>query len=404
MIVKFLRPAASFKGVGYSFAKMLLDKGELMRVKNFTALEGLINPRAQDYVNYLEAITGRSKRIVYPQLHVAISTKSRDHSKEELTVIAEKWMNGMGYGNHPYLIIFHNDTHNNHVHLVSTRIGRDGKKVKDSYEKIKAYEVLNQIMGLDESQQLKKDVSKAFSYNISSRAQFFMLLEVQGYKLSTEAKHCQIFKFGKQLDTLPMGKIDERIANYRLNKERLQQLRAIIEKYRQTCDSSIYAEKSMQPGGGEGKITGYNSPLADMLHRQFGLQIFFHAKNGKPPYGYTIIDHAQKAVYKGGEVMPLAEFIKQGNAETTRRPDTKHILDGPEYFESYVQEPQWSLTGEDVEFQAESFEHAGSFTDYTMSPGIYVPPLRLDIADDIDDEQINGRNRRRKRKARTNSR
>jgi len=59
MIVKFLRPAASFKGVGYSFAKMLLDKGELMRVKNFTALEGLINPRAQDYVNYLEAITGR---------------------------------------------------------------------------------------------------------------------------------------------------------------------------------------------------------------------------------------------------------------------------------------------------------------------------------------------------------
>src|SRR3546814_10100386 len=34
-----------------------------------------------------------------------------------------------------------------------------------------------------------------------------------------------------------------------------------------------------------------------------------HGKDGKPPYGYTLIDHAAKAVHKGGEVMPLAEFI-----------------------------------------------------------------------------------------------
>ncbi|MGB4400556.1 MAG: hypothetical protein WBJ10_14380, partial [Daejeonella sp.] len=46
-----------------------------------------------------------------------------------------------------------------------------------------------------------------------------------------------------------------------------------------------------------------------MLKAKFGVQILFHAKDDKPPYGYTILDHARKAVFKGGEVMSLKEFI-----------------------------------------------------------------------------------------------
>src|ERR1700743_2791537 len=198
MIVKFLRPATSFKGVGYSFAKMLLDKGELMQVKNFEALGALSNPRPEDYVNYLEAVTRQSKRIVYPQLHVTISTRGRDHSKQELTEIAGKWLAGMGYGNHPYLIVFHKDTQNNHVHIVSTRIGRDGKKVKDSYEHLKGYQVLDEIMRLNIAEQIRKDIDQALNYSFNSRAQFMMLLEVKGYTLNLKDGSYQIIKFGQK--------------------------------------------------------------------------------------------------------------------------------------------------------------------------------------------------------------
>jgi hypothetical protein len=34
----------------------------------------------------------------------------------------------------------------------------------------------------------------------------------------------------------------------------------------------------------------------------------------------------------------------------------------------------------------------------------WIPNIQIDISDDIDDEAIHGRNRRRKRKARTNTR
>lgn len=403
MIVKFLRPASSFKGVAYSFAKMLLDKGELMDVKNFGALAGLSNPRAEDYVNYLEAVTHKNKRIVYPQLHVTISTKGRDHSKSELTGIAEKWLERMGYGSHPYLIIFHKDTQNNHVHLVSTRIGRDGKKIKDSYERIKGYQVLNEVIGLDENLQVQKDKNHALTYNFSSRAQFMMLLEVKGYTINLKDGIYQIFKFGKRLDSLPVEKVDERIADHQQNKKRIEQLRAIIEKYRPDFNPELFPETSKLAGGGERKTTGYNSELAGMLQRDFGLQIFFHAKDGKQPYGYTVIDHAKKAVYKGGDLMPLAEFIKpapeQANHTTINKPVEISEFPESEDFE-FLQ-----INGDESEnWYADDIENYHTeFTGF-QAPDIYVPPLRIDISDDIDDEQINGRNRKRKRKARTNTR
>jgi len=402
MIVKFLRPASSFKGVGYSFAKMLLDKGELMEVKNFGALAGLSNPRAEDYVNYLEAVTDKNKRIVYPQLHVTISTKGRDHSKSELTAIAEKWLEGMGYGSHPYLIIFHKDTQNNHVHLVSTRIGRDGKKVKDSYERVNGYQVLNVVLGLDENLQVQKDKSHALNYDFSSRAQFMMLLELKGYTINLKDGIYQIFKFGKKLDSLPVEKVDERIADHQQNKKRFEQLRAIIEKYQPDFNPTLFPETSKLAGGGEGKTTGYNSELAGMLQRDFGLQIFFHAKDGKQPYGYTVIDHAKKAVYKGGDLMPLAEFIKPAPEQANHTAFNKPV-EISEFLESEDFElPQFD--GDESEnWYADDIENYHTeFTGF-QAPGIYVP-LRIDISDDIDDEQINGRNRKRKRKARTNTR
>ncbi len=404
MIVKFLRPATTFKGVGYSFAKILLDKGEMMEVKNFGALAGLANPRAEDYVNYLEAVTDQSKRIVYPQLHVTISTSGRDHSKHELADIAGKWLAGMGYGHQPYMVIFHKDTNNNHVHLVSTRIGRDGKKIKDSYERIKGYQVLNKVMGLDETAQVQKDISQALAYRFSSRAQFMMLLEVKGYALTLKDGQCQIFKFGKKQGSLSVDEIDRRIGKYELNKNRIQQLRAIIEKYRPDYDSALYPEKSKLPGNGEGKTTGYTSELAGILQARFGLQIFFHAKDGKLPYGYTIIDHAQKAVFKGGDLMPLAEFIKPVHDRNVQVSHTDQLKE-PLFAEFEDFEPQQISTGEPDDYMP--FEDAGNYPgEFTgfEAPGVYVPPLRIEISDDIDDEQINGRNRRRKRKARTNSR
>src|SRR6201992_1252639 len=149
MVVKILSSAATFNGIKYNFEKLATGKAELMRAANFGLLQGLDKVRAEDYRNYLLMLTERNTRIKQPQFHAVISTKGKSHTKEELTAIAERWMVAMGYEKQPYLVFFHKDTDDNHVHIVSTRINRDGKKISSEYEHVRAVGTMNKIMGLD---------------------------------------------------------------------------------------------------------------------------------------------------------------------------------------------------------------------------------------------------------------
>lgn len=82
--------------------------GELMKMKNFPTF--INSESSQDSVrNYLKAISNNEK-IKKPQFHMVISTKFQEHSKEDLTNIAENFMDDMGYGKQPYIVVFHNGT------------------------------------------------------------------------------------------------------------------------------------------------------------------------------------------------------------------------------------------------------------------------------------------------------
>lgn len=386
MIVKILKPSATFKGVRYNTNKVDKDKGELMKVVNFGALQALQNLRPKDYVNYLEAQSAASSRTKYPQLHAVISCKGRSHSKQELTAIAEQWLNGMGYGQQPYLLVFHKDTANNHIHIVSTRVDRDGKKINDSFEKIRAYEVLNRVVGVDEKQEIDKNIEKALSYGFSTRAQFMMLLETRGYSLKLSDGVYQIGRYGKRQGTVSLEQVDAKIGTFDKDIDRLSQLRAVFAEYRNQYDPVVVHVPAPLPGSRPSAPSGYTSAMAQMLSEKFGVQIIFHGKDGKPPYGYTLIDHSRKMVYKGKDLMPLAEFIapSQDTPEISAKADRT----------------------EPTEIERKPLhEETATYTDHVQGVSEqWLPNIQIDIADDIDDEAVHGRNRRRKRKARTNTR
>ncbi len=404
MIVKILLPSAKFNGVSYNTNKIEKNKGELMKVENFGALQALEHLKPQDYINYLEARSKTSARIKYPQLHAVISCKGKSHTKEQLTELATQWLKGMGYGDQPYLLVFHKDTGNNHIHIVSTRIDENGKKINDSYEKIRAYQVLNQVMGMNEKEQFNKNLDKALSYYFSTHAQFMMLLECQGYALKLNGDRYQLFKYGKQQGEIETAKIDARISLYQKNISRLAQLRAITERYRLSHDPAAIPVSAPQPKGKVAKPTGYTSELADVLATLIGVQILFHGQSGKPPYGYTLIDHTKKAVYKGKELMPIAEFIRPAESPVTESEQAVPETTEPKVTVVATVQSEADQQSDPV-FPAGSnqFVEAYGYAEESASTG-WLPEINLDIADDIDDEAILGRNRQRKRKVRTNTR
>ncbi|WP_186292718.1 relaxase/mobilization nuclease domain-containing protein [Mucilaginibacter corticis] len=271
--------SASFSAVTYNTDKIDRGLGELMKVSGFGMLGGLQDLRPEDYRNALKAVSALNRRVKSPQFHATISAEGRSYDKIQLTAIAEKWLQEMGYGDQPYLIVFHGDTANNHVHIVSTRVNRQGKKVNSDFEKLRAVAAMNRIMRQDQTTLIEK----AFAYRYSTVAQFRMLLKNMG-------------------DDAPLsdqlaGRVTEGLAADKPDPKRVAWLKAILLKY----------------------------PDEDYLRQKFGIVLIFHASENKPPYGYSIIDHAGKAVYKGSEVLPLKQLLGQWKTAQTAQDEQVHI-------------------------------------------------------------------------------
>ncbi|MHB1179736.1 MAG: hypothetical protein ACYCZO_15580, partial [Daejeonella sp.] len=232
--------------------------------------------------------------------------------------------------------------------------------------------------------------------------------EAQGYALTLSPTDYKISKFGKELAQLPIRKVDERLADHQKDKERISQLRAIVEKYKLKVNPAIYTVTHDLPGGKSKTLTGYSSKLAEMLKAKFGVQILFHAKDDKHPYGYTILDHARKAVFKGGAVMSLKEFIDplQPKAIEETSPEFSGIM--KEISQDNLAFDEETPNEYSSENQNPDETHAITTEPSPEQDGTGISPvmsaLQIDIADDIDDEAIHGRNRRKKRKSRTNTR
>ncbi|WP_091157272.1 relaxase/mobilization nuclease domain-containing protein [Mucilaginibacter pineti] len=391
MIVKILRPSASFGGVSYNTNKMEQNKGELMKVANFGPLQGLGTLRPEDYVNYLQMISARNKGVKQPQFHATISAKGKSHDKVALTTIAEDWLKLMGYAEQPYLIVFHKDTANNHVHIVSTRIDRQGKKISSAFEHNRAIQNLNKVLGLDEKLLAEQDLEKALSYQFGTKAAFMMILEGKGYHLKQADDKMAIIKFGRQLAEVSVAMVIEKEKTYQPDDARRKQLAALLHKHPE-----------------------------DYLRDKLGVQLLFHGKPGKEFYGYSILDHANKRVWKGSEIMPLSELLALKH--TAIPVDAPQMLNEvssevKDYYRTLVHAahenyPDFAQGLQENELALEDSATGLVLTDKVLNVAmpadsfidrsVYIPPIM--IADDVDDQQIHGMRRRRQQKARTNTR
>ncbi|MBS1500694.1 MAG: relaxase/mobilization nuclease domain-containing protein [Bacteroidetes bacterium] len=437
MIVKFLYtkgPNGHFPAVRYNTGKVDRNKGELMKVANFGPLQGLGQLRPEDYRNYLKAVSSTNKAVKKPQFHVAISCVGKEYDKDQLTSIAVQWMEKMGYGQQPYLVIFHKDTRNHHVHIVSTRIAPDGKKISDKYEKIRGQQQMQVVLGIDPKRNAISDVEKALSYCFNTKAQFLMILESLGYRHKEENGKLLLFKFGKQQGEVNISLIDQRLGN-RPGEDRRKQITAWFHKYAGSYDTTLQKN--------HGK---YQSEFSAWLKQQMGIELVFHASGDKPPYGYTVIDHAEHNVFKGGEIVPLKELQGITKNETAKEVvpeqtvqdpisnlDDKHrqyyaailkavLYNYPDMVQGlyhhgltltrngedfYLDDPgagisipaDQLLDETDYSRMVEQFSQSAEVDEEVFRQHIYVPAVT--ITDDIDDEAIHGRNRRRKKTTRS---
>ena len=67
--------------------------------------------------------------------HISLNPDPKDKvSDEQFTEMAQEYMERMGYGNQPYIVFKHTDIDRTHIHIVSTCVGIDGRKIPDDYD------------------------------------------------------------------------------------------------------------------------------------------------------------------------------------------------------------------------------------------------------------------------------
>jgi Relaxase/Mobilisation nuclease domain len=293
MIAKIMKSAQSFDAVYYNDNKIKEQKATFLTAANFhTSGTNLNFLSRNDAITYFNKVSDLNPRVKNKQFHAVISTKGTEHTAEELKSIAEEYIKKMGYGDNPYLLYFHQDTDNNHVHIVSTRVDKNGEKVDDSFEKKRSLETIKAIMSQSNRREwtAQNVVDDVFQYSFSTEGQLKTLLELKGYSMQRgdNGGH-EIWKDNLYVASIEAERLQEKLKNPK-DEARAKQIKGIVLKYKE--------------GRGEEELQAF-------LKEKFGIEMVFHRnEKAETPYGYTIIDHANKRVFKGSEVLKMAEILK----------------------------------------------------------------------------------------------
>ena len=303
MIATILPSSANFHAVEYNERKVAQGRAELLEMTNFGYIAIGDAYIWEDLTSFLLDYSSKNGRIKYPQFHLAISCRGNEYSQDELVEIAHQYLREMGYGQpgQPLLIYGHHDTDNNHIHVITSRIDPNGKKIDHNFEKRRSQDVINRIMGVDESQRVGEAVSKAFQYHFTSVPQFTAIIETMGYECYTENDEIVLKRNGEVQEKVKMQLVESKISNGKQDKKRMAQLKAILKKYRD--------------------MSANRKELQDVMKAKFGVSLVFLGSKDSP-YGYLIVDHHTKAVFKGSDVVKVKELLQfQSKEERFRQID-----------------------------------------------------------------------------------
>ena len=313
MIITILPSSTTFHAIAYNEKKVEKGQASLIEAENIG-----LRPEAYTADNlreYFELYSARNTRIQNTQFHVAVSCKGNEYSYEQLLDIAHRYLKEMGYAEEgqPLLAYAHRDTPNNHIHIITSRVAPDGHRISDKFEKRRSREVCERIMQEYHSQQAGQIIdgqqstsetantevwNEALSYRYTSKAQFCAIMESLGYgcKDDNERPVVHLYRNGEGFGTIQMQLIMQHaLKENKPDDKRRRQLRAILQKYR--------------------NLSANREELAAAMKKKFGISLVFVGKADNP-YGYILVDHKNKTVYKGGEFLSIRELLQFEDAAT----------------------------------------------------------------------------------------
>src|SRR5688500_3051205 len=149
MVAKITVPNSIKKALNYNEQKMKEGKAECIYAHHFLKEASHLN--FYEKLNRFQSLIDLNKRAVTNTIHISLNFGLEEKiGREKLTEIASVYMEKIGFSEQPYLVYQHLDAGHPHIHIVSTNIQKNGKRIS-----------LHNI-GRNQSTQARKEVEIAY--------------------------------------------------------------------------------------------------------------------------------------------------------------------------------------------------------------------------------------------------
>lgn len=267
-----------------------------------------------------------------PALHISINPDPKDKlSDEQLSGIAQEYMQKMGYGDQPFIVYKHEDIERKHIHIVSLRVDENGKKLDHNFERKKSMDIcrdLEQKYGLvpaDKKQRQDGVPLKAIRYDegdvkhqianvIRPVAQNYHFQSLKEYKALLSFYNINVEEVrgetkGKPYQGLVYSALNdkgEKIGNpfksslFGKNVG-IDALEKHIEKSTEIIKDKGLKERSKKVIASAMKLHPNRASFEKELAKN-NISVLFRTNDEGRIYGATFIDHEQKAVFNGSRL------------------------------------------------------------------------------------------------------
>lgn len=135
MVAKIIHGESAYGAIAYNQKKIDEDKGKIIfsnkMIQDFPSGNVSIYNALKSFEPYLIV----NKRTKKPIIHISLNPDPKDKlDEQQLSSLAQDYMERMGYGEQPYVVYQHNDIERTHLHIVTINVDEQGNKIDDSHE------------------------------------------------------------------------------------------------------------------------------------------------------------------------------------------------------------------------------------------------------------------------------
>lgn len=264
MVVRITSPHSLKRALNYNEQKCQKGKAECIHAEGY-----LQQPEKMNFYEKLERLqelVSRNQRSKKSNtLHISLNfDPSEKLSSEKMTLIAQSYMEKIGFGKQPFLVYQHHDAGHPHIHIVTTSIQMDGKRI-DTYN-----------IGRNQSEAARKEIERDFKLVRAGDKK-------QQQIINTRPIDVQRVHYGKSETIRSITNVLDLVLNsYKYTS--LAELNAILKQYNITADRgkeksiihskggllySLLDEKGNKIGVPVKASRLYSKPTLKMLEKKF---------------------------------------------------------------------------------------------------------------------------------------